>query len=264
MCVASVADQEIEHEHIIQDACSDDGTPEWLEADGRAQCYFEKDQGMYDAVNRGLRRAQGEILAYLNGDEQYLPGTLALVDRFFHDNPHVALLVADAIIIDREGNYRFHRKTQVPLLGHTWTDHLSTLTCATFFRRSLIDEHQLFYDTRWRVVGDREWMLRVLKLGVRIAHRPVFTSTFGDTGDNLSTRPEADREERALVATAPKWRQALHRPYVWHHRLRRMLTGKYRQAPFSYSVYTAGSPDQRRTFHVEQPTFRWKLASTPL
>ena len=41
----------------------------------RVRAFVEKDQGMYDAVNRGLRRATGEMLAYLNCDEQYLPGT---------------------------------------------------------------------------------------------------------------------------------------------------------------------------------------------
>ena len=41
--------------------------------------FIEKDGGMYDAVNRGYRRAQGDILAYLNCDEQYLPGALKTV-----------------------------------------------------------------------------------------------------------------------------------------------------------------------------------------
>ena len=40
---------------------------------------MEKDSGMYDGLNRGLRRATGEILAHLNSDEQYLPGALAAV-----------------------------------------------------------------------------------------------------------------------------------------------------------------------------------------
>jgi len=75
LCVASVADQAgVEVEHIVQDAQSDDGTQEWLARDRRVQAYIEKDLGMYDAINRGWRRATGEILAYLNCDEQYQPG----------------------------------------------------------------------------------------------------------------------------------------------------------------------------------------------
>ena len=76
LCLASVADQQVELEHIVQDAGSDDGTLDWLPQDRRARVFVEKDQGMYDAINRGLRRASGDILAYLNCDEQYLPGAL--------------------------------------------------------------------------------------------------------------------------------------------------------------------------------------------
>src|SRR5438309_8408755 len=88
LCIASVADQAgVEVEHIVQDAQSDDGTLDWLPQDSRVQAYVEKDKGMYDAVNRGWRRAKGEILAYLNCDEQYLPGGLAAVENFFRLNP---------------------------------------------------------------------------------------------------------------------------------------------------------------------------------
>ena len=84
LCVASVADQSgVKFEHIVQDACSDDGTQHWLPGDSRVKAYIEKDGGMYDAVNRGYRRATGDILSYLNCDEQYLPGALAAVKSFF-------------------------------------------------------------------------------------------------------------------------------------------------------------------------------------
>ena len=57
LCVASVADQGVDAEHIVQDAGSDDGTLDWLLRDQRVQTFVEKDAGMYDAINRGLRRA---------------------------------------------------------------------------------------------------------------------------------------------------------------------------------------------------------------
>src|SRR5947207_3288616 len=87
LCIASVADQAVDVEHIVQDAGSTDGTLEWLRNDGRVKAFVERDGGMYDALNRGLRRAQGDILAYLNCDEQYLPGCLQRVDAFFRDHP---------------------------------------------------------------------------------------------------------------------------------------------------------------------------------
>jgi glycosyltransferase involved in cell wall biosynthesis len=103
LCIASVADQEIDHEHIVQDSCSDDGTQEWLPRDTRVQAFIEKDKGMYDAVNRGLQRAGGDILAYINCDEQYLPGALTRVADFFRRNPAVDVVFANNLIVDIRG-----------------------------------------------------------------------------------------------------------------------------------------------------------------
>src|SRR6266852_6172722 len=65
LCIASVADQQgVEVEHIVQDSCSGDGTEELLKNYSSVTAYVEKDEGMYDAVNRGFSRSTGEILAY--------------------------------------------------------------------------------------------------------------------------------------------------------------------------------------------------------
>src|SRR5947209_573425 len=100
LCIASVADQQgVEVEHIVQDSCSDDGTQDWLPQDKRVKAFIEKDAGMYDAVNRGYRRASGDILAYLNCDEQYLPGALKTVAEFFEANPKVEVALAGTIVV---------------------------------------------------------------------------------------------------------------------------------------------------------------------
>ena len=106
LCIASVADQSgVECEHIVQDSCSDDGTQDWLPRDPRVKAFIEKDSGMYDAVNCGYRRATGDILAYLNCDEQYLPGTLTTVRDFFEQHPQIEVALAGTIVTDGEGKY---------------------------------------------------------------------------------------------------------------------------------------------------------------
>ena len=58
---ASVADQEgADVEHIVQDAGSTDGTVDWIEAQSGLKGYVENDEGMYDAINRGIARGSGE------------------------------------------------------------------------------------------------------------------------------------------------------------------------------------------------------------
>lgn len=259
LCIASVADQEgVEVEHIVQDAGSDDGTLDWLSSDPRVQVYVEKDTGMYDAINRGLRKASGEILAYLNCDEQYLPGALKKVADFFATHPSVDVVFADAIIVDGGGEYICHRKVILPSKYHTMLCHLGTLTCATFFRRRLIDDDELFFDPSWRTLGDAKWVLQLLEKEIPGTVLRDFTSTFTDDGENLSLKPEATREKKAFFESAPSWARALAPFFVVQHRLRRLMKGIYFQKPFAYSLYTAASPNKRVVHTVQRPTFLWR------
>jgi len=258
LCVASVADQGVEVEHIVQDGGSNDGTLDWLPGDSRVKSFVEADAGMYDAINRGLRRADGDILGYLNCDEQYLPGALGDVLSFFREQAEVDVLFADAVIIDAQGDYLWHRKVLTPLLYHTWTHPLATLSCSMFFRRRVITERKLWFDSRWRYYGDSDWILRLLKNKVSMAVLRRFTSAFTHTGRNLSLNADVSEEAQAFFATAPLLARTFRRLFLLHHRLRRLMTGIYFQKPFSYSVYTRHTRRQRVNHCVTRPTFRWK------
>jgi glycosyltransferase involved in cell wall biosynthesis len=258
LCVASVADQGVAHEHIVQDAGSDDGTLDWLAGDERVKLFVEKDKGMYDAMNRGLRRARGQILASLNCDEQYLPGALSAVWDFFERHPEVEVVFGDFVVVDGEGGYLFHRKVQTPLKYHTWVSHLPTFMCATFFRRSLIQEHGLLFDPALRDVGDGEWMLRLLRRRTRMAVLRRFTSVFTMTGANMSAGENARREARAMAQSAPGWARRLKWLLVLQHRLRRLAGGIYFQKPFAYALYTRTSPERRVSHEVARPVFQWR------
>ncbi|MEX1115808.1 MAG: glycosyltransferase, partial [Akkermansiaceae bacterium] len=61
------------------------------------------DEGMYDAINKGLRRANGEVCSYLNCDEQFLPGSLAVVAEFFQGHADTEVVFGDTIVVGREG-----------------------------------------------------------------------------------------------------------------------------------------------------------------
>lgn len=257
LCIASVADQGVPVEHIIQDAGSDDGTLDWLPRDPRVRAFIEKDDGMYDAVNRGFRRAQGDILAYLNCDEQYLPGALPAVADFFDRSPNIDVLFAHFVVLDGNGGYLFHRKVQAPLKYHTWVSHLPTFTCATFFRRKLIFDQGLFFDPRLRDVGDGKWVLGLLQRKTPMAVLPQFTSAFTMTGANMSAKPNARREAQELFNSAPLFARKLKWLLILHHRMRRLAGGIYYQKSFSYSVYTRKSPAKRVVNDVRRPKFKW-------
>ena len=257
LCVASVADQGVDLEHIVHDAGSNDGTLDWLPHDPRVQAFVEKDNGMYDAVNRGLKKARGEILSYLNCDEQYLPGALKAVGEYFQKNPDIEVVFADVIIIDPQGNFLCHRKSLLPLKAHSMvSNNLSILTCATFFRRSLIEKRGLFFNSQLRDLGDADWVIRCVEQNVPMGLMKTFTSVFTDTGENMNLKPNAQREKKELFAAAPLWSQRSRHLLIAHHRLRKLVGGAYRQKPFDYSIYTLNSPIERISFHVSRPVAR--------
>jgi len=258
LCIPSVADQQgVELEHIVQDSCSDDATKDWLPADPRVKAFIEKDQGMYDAVNRGFRRSTGDILAYLNCDEQYLPGALKAVGDYFRQYPDVDIVISDTLVTDTEGKYICHRYALVPNKSQIWI-RFSVLSCALFVRRSVVQQQGVYFDTQWRALGDFFWVNEMVKRGLRMAVLRRFTSVFTDTGENLGLTPTARREGSVRWQMAPGWVKFLKFGFALEYRLRLAARGSLIQKPFDYALYTLAAPNERRIQHAENPTSFWK------
>ncbi len=251
LCVASVADQGVEAEHIVQDSCSDDGTQAWLARDPRVKAFIEKDTGMYDALNRGLRRATGEVLGCLNADEQYLPGALAAVWNCFQHHPETDVVVGDTVVVDREGRYVRSRQASLPRRSHTWvSDNLSVNSCAVFFRRSVVEKRGFRFDDRYKDLGDVVWILKLIEQRVPMTLLGAFTSVFTETGQNMGFGDNMRRERAGLVAGAPRWVQCARPWIVFQYRCRRLLAGHYFQKPPRYALYTLANPAARVTMNA--------------
>lgn len=258
-CIASVADQPVAHEHIIQDAGSTDGTLTWLPQDPRVRAFVEKDRGMYDAINRGYRRAQAPLVAHLNCDEQYLPGALARVVDYFARHPDVDIVFGDVVVVDATGDYICERRALPPQVVHTWTArNLAFLTAGTFLRRRVLEEHNLWFNADYREAGDQDWALRLARSGIRTATLGEFVSVFTETGTNLGLNAHTALERQTIHASAPLWARLLSPLALIHFRLRRWQAGHYRCQPHDYAIYTAADAARRVTRHVAQPTYRWR------
>src|SRR5262249_46923914 len=93
--IASVLDQNYPNlEYIIIDGGSQDHSVEIIRKYDHRLAYWvsEKDRGQTHAINKGLERATGDIIAYLNSDDFYLAGTLHRVAEYFQQHPDVDLL----------------------------------------------------------------------------------------------------------------------------------------------------------------------------
>lgn len=257
LCLASVADQTgVDVEHIIQDAGSDGDVLAVLGSKPNVRLFVEKDSGMYDAINRGLRRATGEICAYLNCDEQYLPGALEKVRDCFRQNENVDVLFADIVLTGPDGSPLSYRRTILPTLRHIRVSHLNTPTCATFFRRELLDRG-FYFDAHWKTIGDTLWIEKLLcnNIRMKVVREPlaVFTLTGKNLGETALSRSEAvdwkcDKNNRLISAGV-----------IFLHRLRKALAGAYRRRAVQIDIFTLESPGKRRRFSAKDVGFRWPI-----
>ena len=253
LALASVADQEgVDVEHIVQDGGSE-GVEEMfremsavsVNSHHNPKLFVEKDAGMYDAINRGLQRASGEICGYLNCDEQYLPGALSGVANYFTTHPEIDVLFGDAILVNAKGVPLSYRRVTLPSLAHLRLADLNTLTCATFFRRRLVDAGHVF-PSHLKIAGDQYWVFQLLKSGIKtgVLRRPL--SVFAFTGSNLSHTAGAADERLAWLSPQERPSPWLKPIVVLRHRLGKLLAGAYRRRDVTVEIYTKEQPDRRR------------------
>jgi glycosyltransferase involved in cell wall biosynthesis len=244
-CVGSVRGQRgVAYEHLIQDAVSTDGTREWLREQTDVQSVSERDDGMYDAINRAWARSRGSILSWLNSDEQYLPGTLDYVARAFEDHPAADVIWGDVIIVDAHGRPIALRR-EIPFRSvYVKNNFLYVLSCAAFFRRSLFDQGLLRFDTQYRFSGDMDLTLRLARSGTVMRHVPKYLSLFGNDGGNLSNDSAGVYKELELVRSAhgALKNHKLRSLVLLGRRLERLAIGAYRKESITYLYATDASP----------------------
>ena len=263
-CIASIADQEgVSVEHIVQDGgtqgfadFSKKMAERWPDRFGyRRVMISEPDSGMYDAINRGLKKASGGICAYLNCDEQYLPRTLERVLQRFKDSPETDLFLGDVVVVDSTGQPICHRKMIRPGLAHTWTCHFGALTAGIFVRRKVI-EQGMFFDTSYRAAADADWFVRILRSGARVETLGFPAATFMEAGNNLGLTPVASAERGRLTQTAPHWMQGLRPWWVIWHRIRRLLAGAHFPSDLCYGIYLPNQ-NTRKEIGVKKLRTTW-------
>ena len=130
-------------EIVVVDGASTDGTVDVLRSfagQPEVRWVSEPDAGVVDAVNKGLRRARGEICGIQSSDDAYLPGAFAQAVAAFAQRPEVALVYADAVKTDAAGRELARWRTGPFSIENFLSKQTVVLQPAAFFRRSAFDE----------------------------------------------------------------------------------------------------------------------------
>ncbi len=167
--IQSVLGQDYPHvEYMIVDGGSTDGSVEIIQqySDRLAWWVSEKDNGQADAINKGLRRANGEIVAWLNSDDVYLPGAIARAVQAFQSHPEAGLVYGFVKAIDEGGQV-----TNLLRYGDWGLEGLLSFRIigqpAVFMRRSVLEQAG-YLDPSFHFLLDHQLWLRMAHLAAMI------------------------------------------------------------------------------------------------
>ena len=152
-------------EYIVIDGASSDGSPEIIRKYAQRLAYWtsEKDSGQAEAINKGMSRAKGEIVAWLNSDDYYLPGAVQAAVREFAAHPEVLLVYGDMLAVDQHAvlihRHRYEQLTLDDLLSFQIIGQP-----AVFMRRTAFEKAGGL-DTQLRFLLDHHLWIRIAAIG---------------------------------------------------------------------------------------------------
>jgi glycosyltransferase involved in cell wall biosynthesis len=155
-------------EHIIVDGGTDELTLEIVSAHRHLRHIREPDRGVYDAFNKGLKAARGEVIGFLNSDDRYEHGALQAVTRIFAEREDVDI-VSGGAVVERLGSGQDDCS-----LYNAAANKMITIESATFgipvfnahfFRKSVFTRLGCF-DLDYPLLSDREFLIRVKLAGL--------------------------------------------------------------------------------------------------
>lgn len=176
--IHSILDQDYANlEYIIIDGGSTDGSVELIRRYAPRLAYWvsEKDHGQTHALNKGFRRARGDILGWLNSDDRLEPGAIRGAADFFATHPEVDVVYGDRKTLEASGHVKeIVRSFEFGLDTNLW---YCIPQEATFFRRRLLTEAG-YLDPSLHFTMDYDLWLRAVVAGFRFEHVPGVWGNF--------------------------------------------------------------------------------------
>lgn len=196
--IRSVVTQDYDNlEYIIIDGGSTDGTKEIIQKYNSciSNWISEPDKGIYDAMNKGVAMATGDVIAFLNSGDWYKEGIINFIAKEISES-QCAVSCFDVDVFD--GNeLRVCRKASAEKIENL---RIGMIYChqAIFARRFLFEKYGDF-NTSFSLASDYEWILRMYNQGVDISYRGVSVANFREGGIS-SVKGDRTLEEMKIIA----------------------------------------------------------------
>lgn len=199
--ITSVIDQDYPSlEYLVVDGKSTDGSQAIIKKFEKHIDWWvsEADTGQAEAINKGLSRAKGKIVAWLNSDDYYLPGAISKVVAAFTENPQVAFVYGDVMALNAAGDAINHMRYRPMTLADLMKFNIIGQS-SVFINRSLLEQTG-FLDLSYQYLLDHHLWLRLAKKAA-IFYLPELLSAahFHPQSKNVARAAEFGQEAYRIV-----------------------------------------------------------------
>jgi glycosyltransferase involved in cell wall biosynthesis len=194
---------------IVVDGGSRDGSLDELEKCADVLLLRGPDHGVYDAFNKGVACADGDVVGILNSDDLYEPGAFAAVARAFAEFPDAQAVCGNAVVFDHDRIVTEFKREGDKIISSPRTTLIgSCAPNARFFRRDAMAQIGPF-SLQYRYVSDRDWLTRWFESGLKTVAIPDRVYRYRQHGGSLTFRAQRPNElaiRAELLALARQWR----------------------------------------------------------
>jgi len=199
-------------EYIIIDGGSTDDSVDIIRKYEKYLAYWvsEPDHGQTHAINKGIKRSGGDIIAYINSDDMYLPGAFEAISKQFLEKSEIDIVYGDHLIVDKNG--KIIKKKRELGFDHTMCCMIGFGLIVTqptaFMRRSIFNNVGIF-DELYHYNMDSDFWFRCANNGAHFKHIPSYLVKFR-WHDNAKSRISA---ESIRCMREKEYRSVLERSY---------------------------------------------------
>ena len=187
-----------DYEYLVVDGASTDGTVAIARASSAVTSVTsEPDRGLYDAMNKGLRRATGRYLIFLNaGDALHGPDTLQKIARSIEKN-NPDIVYGETALVDARRRFIAMRRLQAPEVLTVKSFRMGMLVCHQAFivRRAIAPD----YDLRYRYSADFDWCIRCMQVARTMTNTHETLIDYLNEGVTTANRKASLRERYDIM-----------------------------------------------------------------